>query len=195
MNTSQEKIFTRCMITLVLAFMMLTGKAQQSYRQTGFPVFTIAGTSTLHDWKMTSQGAIFQATLETGADGALIKLTQVSMTLPAESLKSKEKAMDKNAYKSLHTDKHKDILFQLTASKLSEKTLMCSGNLTVAGVTRPVEVEVVYEARNGALVFKGSKKIKMTQFNVEPPSFMFGTIKTGDEITISFEATLAPVKI
>lgn len=75
MNTSQEKIFTRSMTTLTLAFMMLTGKAQQSYRQTGFPVFTIAGTSTLHDWKMTSQGAIFQATLETGADGALIKLT------------------------------------------------------------------------------------------------------------------------
>jgi hypothetical protein len=65
----------------------------------------------------------------------------------------------------------------------------------VAGVTRPVEVEVVYEVRNGALFFKGSKKIKMTQFNVEPPSFMFGTIKTGDEITVSFEATLAPVKI
>jgi polyisoprenoid-binding protein YceI len=117
MNTSQEKIFTQSILTLMLAFLMLTGNAQQSYRQTGSPVFTIAGTSTMHDWKMTSQGAIFQATMEAGADGALIKLTHVTMTLPAESLKSKEKAMDKNAYKSLHTDKHKDILFQLTTSR------------------------------------------------------------------------------
>jgi hypothetical protein len=30
---------------------------------------------------------------------------------------------------------------------------------------------------------------------VVPPSFMFGTIKTGDDITITFEVTLAPIKI
>jgi hypothetical protein len=45
------------------------------------------------------------------------------------------------------------------------------------------------------MVCKGSKKIKMTDFNVEPPSFMFGSVKTGDEITVTFDVTLAQIKI
>lgn len=195
MRTNRKRLLIRAVFTLTLAFAMMPAIAQQSYSQTGSPIFTIAGTSTMHDWTMTSQGANYNATLEVNADGAPAKLTQVTMTLPAESLKSKEKAMDKNAYKSLNTDKYKDITFQLTASKISGKTITCTGNLTIAGTTKPVDVEVVYEVRNGALFFKGSKKIKMTEFKVVPPSFMFGTIKTGDDITITFEVTLAPNKI
>jgi len=30
----------------------------------------------------------------------------------------------------------------------------------------------------------------MSEFNVEPPSFMFGAMKTGDEIIVKFSLTL-----
>jgi hypothetical protein len=33
-------------------------------------------------------------------------------------------------------------------------------------------------------------RIKMSEYNVEPPSFMFGAMKTGDEITVKFNVTL-----
>ena len=33
----------------------------------------------------------------------------------------------------------------------------------------------------------GEKSIKMTDFNVEPPTALFGSITTGDEITIKFK--------
>jgi polyisoprenoid-binding protein YceI len=195
MKTNRKKIITRAVLTLVMSVVVMMGVAQQSYRQTGSPIFTIAGTSTMHDWTMTSQGATYNATLEVSGDGTPTKLSLVTVTLPAESLKSKEKAMDKNAYKSLNTDKYKDITYQLTSSKITGKTITCSGNLTIAGTTKPIDVDVVYEVRNGALFFKGSKKIKMTDFKVEPPTFMFGAIKTGDDLTITFEVTLAPTKI
>jgi len=189
------KINTYISLALVMSFMVMQSTAQHNYRQTGTPLFTIAGTSTMHDWTMVSSTATYNATLEVNADGTLTKLSGVTVTLPAESLKSKEKAMDKNAYKSLNTDKHKEIIFHLTASKITQNTITCSGNLTISGTTKPVDVDVTYEARNGSLYFKGSKKIKMTDFKVEPPSFMFGTIKTGDEINISFEVALAPNKL
>jgi polyisoprenoid-binding protein YceI len=169
--------------------------AQQNYRSTGSPIFTIAGTSTMHDWIMTSSGATYSTTLEVNVDGTLVKLDQVLVKLPAESLKSKEKAMDKNAYKSLNTDKYKEIIFHLTSSRISQNKVTCSGNLTIAGTTKPVDVDVTYEIRKGSLFVKGSKVIKMTDYKVEPPSFMFGTIKTGDEITVSFEAELVPIKL
>jgi hypothetical protein len=36
--------------------------------------------------------------------------------------------------------------------------------------------------------------MKMSDFQVEAPSFMFGSVKTGDEITISFNIDLTAVK-
>lgn len=181
----------------MLAFLFLSWSSigQTSYKQTGTPSIIVAGTSTMHDWTMESKQSNYTATFEVNADGTPSKLNSVTVVIPAESLKSKENAMDKNAYKSLKTDKYKDITFQLTASKITGNTISCSGNLTISGTTKPVDVDVTYEVVNGALVCKASKKIKMTDFKVEPPTFMFGAIKTGDEITVSFNVTLAPVKL
>jgi len=180
-------------ITMAAIFAVLSAAGQASYKQTG--AITIAGTSTMHDWTMTSKEVNYNAGFELGADGTPTRLNTVSVTLPAESLKSGKGAMDNNAYKALKTDKNKQIIFQLTTSKITGKTIVCSGNLTIAGTTKPVDVDVTYEVKNGNMVCKGSKKIKMTDFNVEPPSFMFGSVKTGDEITVSFDVTLAQIKI
>ena len=180
---------------LALLFISLSSLAQTTYKQTGTPSVLIAGTSTMHDWTMESKQSNYTASFEINADGTPAKLNSVSVVIPAESLKSKEKAMDKNAYNSLKTDKYKEITYQLTTSKITGKTITCSGNLTIAGTTKPLDVDVTYEVVNGTMVIKGSKKIKMTDFKVEPPTFMFGAIKTGDEITISINVTLAPVKL
>jgi len=181
----------------VLAILLIatSGYGQTNYKQIGNAAITIAGTSTMHDWTMTSQSANYTASFEINSDGTPSTLNKVTVTVPAESLKSKETAMDKNAYKSLKTDRYKDITFQLTSANIVQKTISCTGNLTIAGTTKSIDVDVACEVKNGNLVCKGSKKIKMTDFNVEPPTFMFGAIKTGDAITITFDVTLAPTKL
>ena len=180
---------------MALLLIATSSIGQTTYKQIGAATIVVAGTSTMHDWTMTSEGGNYNASFEVNADGTPSALNAVTVTVPAESLKSKEKAMDKNAYKSLMTDKYKDITFKLTSSKITGKTITCNGNLTISGTTKPVDVEVTYEVKNGNLVCKGSKKIKMTDYKVEPPTFMFGAIKTGDEITVSFDVTLSPIKI
>ena len=35
----------------------------------------------------------------------------------------------------------------------------------------------------------GEKKFKMTDFKIDPPKALFGTITTGDDITIKFSTT------
>lgn len=37
------------------------------------------------------------------------------------------------------------------------------------------------------VAFMGEIKINMTEFNVDPPTALLGTIKTGEEITIKFQ--------
>jgi polyisoprenoid-binding protein YceI len=194
MKQKANKISNRAWImTIAAVFAVLSAAGQVNYKQTGAVI--IAGTSTMHDWTMTSKEATYSAGFEVSADGTPTKLNTVSVTLPAESLKSGKGAMDNNAYKALKTDKNKEITFQLTSSKITGKSITCTGNLTIAGTTKPVDVDVTYEVKNGNLVCKGSKKIKMTDFNVEPPSFMFGSVKTGDEITVTFDITLTQIKL
>jgi len=191
-NTFVKRQLFICIGILMTA---LTGLAQ-NYRVSGTPLISITGTSTMHDWEMTSNQASLQAAFETDAAGTPSKLTSLNLSIPAESLKSGKGAMDKNAYTSLKTDKNKLITFQLTSATINGKTIDNKGSLTIAGTTKPVQVNATFEVQgDGSLKFKGSKKIIMTEFNVEPPSFMFGSVKTGDETTLSFEIILSPTKL
>jgi polyisoprenoid-binding protein YceI len=164
-----------------------------SYKQFGKSSVVVKGTSTLHDWTMTSDQAACTATFSVSSSGGLENISAVNVSIPTISLKSGKGTMDKNAYKALQSDQHKTITFLLTSSKVLAGKIICNGNLTVAGTTKPVELDVAYENRSGVLYFKGSKQIKMSDFNVEAPSFMFGTVTTGDEITITFELALTRV--
>ena len=46
----------------------------------------------------------------------------------------------------------------------------------------------------GILHCTGSKTFKMSEYQVEPPTFMFGNGKDGDEITVTFNVDLSLVK-
>lgn len=169
--------------------------AQQSYRQTGESYVSISGTSTLHEWTMTSKDARYQAILELSENGKLKSISSLTMTLKSESLKSGHAAMDKNAYSTLATTTYKNIVFELTSAQVAGDKIVCEGNLTVAGVTK--KIDVTGEVRvlpDKTLLLSGSKKLKMTDFNVEPPTFMFGTVTTGDEITVTINANLVAKK-
>jgi hypothetical protein len=47
---------------------------------------------------------------------------------------------------------------------------------------------------DGTIQFEGSKTINMTEFGMVPPTAMFGSLKTGEEITVNFKVTLAGIK-
>ena len=66
-----------------------------------------------------------------------------------------------------------------------------TGKLTVAGVTKPIQMEVTMERLGGnKFKFKGEKKMKMTDFDIIPPSPKIPglqVIHTGNEVTVKFE--------
>jgi hypothetical protein len=62
----------------------------------------------------------------------------------------------------------------------------------MAGTTKPIDLVANYKVlSNGDLQITGSKKIKMTDFNMEPPTAMMGTIKVGDDVIIGFDIVLS----
>jgi polyisoprenoid-binding protein YceI len=154
----------------------------------------LSGTSSLHDWDMNAH--IFTGKAEfdfkKGDDQTLIGLNSLNFSLPVTNLKSDKKGLDKNAYNALNTDKHKNIIYTLLTAKVSPEKegkflIKTTGNLSISGVTREVAMDVYCVVNKDASIScSGTEELKMTDYKVEPPSFMFGAMKTGDAITLDF---------
>lgn len=196
MNSKSIKKTTVSLLTIAFVLISLTSQGQVRYTQSNTSRMSIAGTSTIHDWTVTSEKTTYDAVFETNAQGDPLQLISLVVSVPAESLKSGKNGMDKNTYSALKTDKHKQITFQLASGKIDGKTIRCVGSLTIAGTTKQIEVEATYTTLpDGSIQCKGSKKLAMRDYNVEPPSFMFGSVTTGNEITVSFDVILTPQKL
>jgi len=171
----------------------------------------IEGTSSIHDWQV--EGHLIGGSAELGAGlptgpgaqalpGAVD--AKVNVFIPVRSLKSVEKdgspysdPMDEIMYGKLREQPNKRITYTLTSLTLKEQPremtepsqYEATGNLTVAGATNVITMPVtVLPDAAGRIQFAGSVKAKMTDFKITPPSPSFAgvSIKTGDEVTLSF---------
>lgn len=166
---------------------------QTSYSLEGTEII-VKGTSSISDWEMKSAVATgsFEGKI---VKNNLQKIDKLLLTVPAESLKSGRDGMDANAYKSLKTAQHQEIIFKSNKVKVTQGSVIAEGELTIAGTARPVQIKAECTVNpNGGLNCKGSEKLKMTDYNVEPPTAMFGSITTGDEIEIVFNASFSHQK-
>jgi hypothetical protein len=172
----------------------------------------IEGTSTIHDWQVES--SIIGGSAEVGPGfplkpGAEAKPgpidAKVNVFIPVRQLKSLEKdgtpystSMDNVMYSAMREADNKRITYTLStltlkeAPKTADAPYQCeaAGELCVAGVTNkitmPVMVNVIEENK---VKFAGSVTVKMTDFQIKPPSpsLALGLIKTGDEVKLFFE--------
>jgi hypothetical protein len=63
----------------------------------------------------------------------------------------------------------------------------------MAGVTKPVDLNLTYKILpGGELQITGSKQLTMSEFKMEPPTAMMGTIKVGDPVEVMIELILSP---
>ncbi|MBF4471952.1 MULTISPECIES: YceI family protein [Flavobacterium] len=165
---------------------VLSANAQKSYTLDVKTNFSVLGTSTLHDWEMKSASRTGTANL-TVTDSKLTDINSIDITLPAETVKSEKKSMDKVAYETLKTDKFKNIKYVLkSAEKINETTWNLTGTYTIAGVSKVLKTQVKTTVTNGVVSIQGSNKITFTEFGMKSPTAMFGAIKTGEDLTIKF---------
>ena len=151
----------------------------------------VEGTSNIHDWELDAEQKSGTAVLET-EEGKMTALKSLQVTIPAEGLKSGKGGMDKNTYKALDTDKHKNIEFTLNEVKDFKDsgnntcTVKGVGTLKIAGTSKQIPIDFTIKLNGDKVNISGEKTIKMTDFKVDPPTAMFGTITTWDEVTIKF---------
>jgi len=193
LQPTQKKIFA-----LGLGLILFMGAfAQVKYTNRNNASLTVSGTSTLHDWDMKSAQGNCEATITLNTAGALTALNGLSFSTNTAELKSGKGAMDKNAYKALKTDKNPTITYVAATSTVSlisgtDYLVKTVGKLTIAGTTLDAEVTANCKVHpDKTVTVMGSKKLSMKEFGMVPPSFMMGTIKTGNDVTLKFDFTLS----
>ena len=177
-------LLTLCSCTLLVA--------QENY-QVQKAKMTIEGTSSLHDW--VSDVTILKAeAILSLEDPNKIEIEHLLVKIPAKGIISpKGKLMDKKTYKALKSTEFPEIQYKLTqiqAQSGDEMTVV--GALTIAGQAKEIRLSVNSIRSGEAILFSGKHTLKMTDYKVEPPTALMGTIKTGNEVTIAFELSLIP---
>ncbi|MDX8337620.1 YceI family protein [Draconibacterium sp. IB214405] len=185
------KLYNKLIISLFAILLASNlSVAQVSYEQNSSnSKLMITGTSSIHDWEMAVED--YNCLVSASADeNQQISIESIDFSCTTESITSHNKIMDGKAHKALDSDDHPKISFtaggKVSASASSvNKT---KGKLQIAGKEKEVELEFsVNETEADQFKVAGKIPLKMSDFGIDPPTAMMGTLKTGDEVVIHFD--------
>jgi polyisoprenoid-binding protein YceI len=144
---------------------------------------TIDGSSTVHDWTVAAN------TMEGTLEGNANTVNSVDFSVAVADINSdRAAAMDKKMHEALHGEEHPKVLFSAKGVDVSiggKQDL--KGTLNIAGVENEVAVPININEAGGKLKITGEQKILLKDYNIEPPTAMFGSIVVGDDVTVKFD--------
>lgn len=168
---------------------------------------SIEGTSSLHGFTCKTAKMNAYVDVDPGYTKDLTKVARpivsVQVNIVVKTLSCGNKTMDKNMYATLKADKNQNQIIKYTlsgydiidatASQFGAKT---TGTLAIAGKEKVVAMKITAERMgHGKATATGEQSLLMSDFGIKPPSFMFGTIKVGDEIKVRFNLKTGPEMI
>ena len=150
----------------------------------------IRGTSTLHDWHSSSEKSKAFIVLNNSAT----QVEKLSIIIEVSSIKSSKGSsmMDKITRESLKESDFPEITYvfldaEVVENEDQELHIKMFGDLTIAGKTNKVSIITAINKTGSEVVLNGSHELKMTDYDVDPPKAIFGTVQAGDKITIEFQ--------
>ena len=177
----------KVLLILLLISVVKTGFSQETYTLNEESTLTIDGTSTVHDWTVTANS--MEGTLQAKADA----VNAVDFTVAvADIVSDRAAAMDKKMHDALKMDEHPKVLFTAQGVDVSmEGKQDLKGTLNIAGVENEVTLPVSITESDGKLIITGEQKVVLKEYDIEPPTAMFGSIVVGDEVTVKFDLKFA----
>lgn len=166
-------------VTFLAFLISWLGFAQDTYTLSAESKLAIDGTSTVHDWTITANTLEGTLNAEKGA------LKEISFEVLVAAIKSERGAtMDKKMHAALKKELHPKVLFAL--KEVKDEAIL-TGILTIAGNSQDVDITANIEVSGSAINISGEYGIALKDFEIEPPTAMFGQVIVGPDVTVKFE--------
>ncbi|HTM93666.1 MAG TPA: YceI family protein [Flavisolibacter sp.] len=198
MKRERNMRISRFILLAVVALISTFAANAQNVRKNTAFIVKVKGSSNLHDWVMEAKSGTIEANLNLASNVSyLAGIQSLSFNLPVKNLKSEEgNLMNTRAYDALKAEKYPNISFKLlsatpTSNSANKSTFKVVGELTISGTTKQIEMTAnATKNADGSVIITGTESLKMTQFGIKPPSYMFGALKVTDNLTIDYTVRL-----
>jgi polyisoprenoid-binding protein YceI len=196
MNHFYKKILS----ALVFAAIIIGAAVQQLRAQTFKLIpekdatIKVLGSSNVHDWTLVSSSMESQGEFKI-EENQLRSIAAFTFSLNAKSLKSEHESMDGRTYKTMKADQYPKVTYKLTSATINAASknkyqVKATGDLAIAGVTQTIVMNILATVNpDNTITVTGSENLKLTDFKIEPPSFMLGAMKVKNDLTIQFNLT------
>ena len=170
---------------LTVAIGLPSSLAQTKYVMEGEQELAVIGSSTLHNWEMVTYTATGEG-LFWIENEKIVKTQDLTISFEVVSLESgKGRIMDRNARRALKAEEHPRITFELLSIAIDEEGQQKAyGNLTAAGVTKPLSFNMSYLFNDKLLEVRARTSFLLTDFEIKPPVALAGTLRTGDAVSL-----------
>lgn len=165
-------------LLVVLFLIALSIQAQDNFILSANSHLAIEGTSTVHDWTVTAN------TLQGDVKAKGMVPYEIDFQVAVADIKSERGAtMDKKMHAALQNQAHPKVKFSLKEFKNGSIFL---GTLTIAGKQQEVEIAGDMDTSSDSIKISGAYGIALKDFEIEPPTAMFGQVIVGDDVTVKF---------
>lgn len=154
----------------------------------------VEGTSTIHDWSCEAEDLSGLLTVDASDASQLITgVPKTNVSIPVEQLECGKGKMNRKLRDALEADDHPSVSYTLQSAEVQATNdgwtdLKTTGVLTIAGTERIVEMTVQAKPlADGQFQFKGNLPLTMSDYGIDPPTALFGTLKAGDEVVVHFD--------
>ena len=162
-----------------------TAKSEITVRVYKAGVFGALG----HDHQITA--AAKSGAVDTSAHTVELRVAAASLKVRDPNASEKERGEIQSTMAGpevLDTAHYPEIVFRSTNAKSAGGgSWRVSGNLTIHGQSQPIELQV----REDGGHYRGSARLKQSDFGIKPVKVAGGTIRVKDEILIEFDIQLA----
>lgn len=111
------------------------------------------------------------------------------ISLKTLSLHSSNKDRDEHMYKVLHAKDFATITYKISEIRKVDDAYEISGILTLNKQKRIVSSKAQIVQKNNHIILDGNFNIKLTSFNIEPPTMFFLTVRDQIDITYHLDYT------
>ncbi len=199
------RLLPTLLIILILPFITMAQPSETDaarfFIDNGQSSMSIEGGSTVGSWDadvqiINAEFSIDLEALESNGSNPSTVFQLGSFTVPVENIDGDGRRLTRNIHNYLNKDDHPEITFTMNSSEIVEKgengyKVEVNGVINAAGKDHEVVFTAdVMPTENGGFLINGKLPLKFSDFNIDRPSAMLGTVRADEDIEIHYNLVL-----